>query len=62
MFGTAEAITAPEGGLSQEAVLVVETSFLFDDSQYAAHRLTGVLLFEVDRSALAMLLRNLGAA
>ena len=62
VFGTAEAIASPESGLSQEAVLVVETNFLFDDPQYAAHRLTGVLLFEVDRSALAMLLRNLGAA
>jgi chemotaxis protein CheC len=60
LFGSARAVTPVEG--STDPVLVVETSFLFEDPRYAEHRLTGVLLFEVDRSALGRLLRGLGSA
>jgi chemotaxis protein CheC len=62
LFGPADVVTTSSARFGQEPVLVVETNFLFDDPQYAAHRLTGVLLFEVDRAALTALLRNLGAA
>jgi chemotaxis protein CheC len=61
LIGSAEAVTPSPVGDANEPVLVVETSFLFDDPRYAAHRLTGVLLFEVDRAALAGLLRSFGA-
>jgi len=62
LVGSAEAVTPASAGEDEEPVLVVETSFLFDDPRYADHRLTGVLLFEIDRSALAALLKSLGAA
>jgi chemotaxis protein CheC len=56
LIGSARAVT-PDG--LPEPVLVVETSFLFDDPRYAQQRLTGVLLFEVDRAALGRLLGGL---
>lgn len=62
LVGPADAVAPASAGADAEPVLVVETSFLFDDPRYAEHRLTGVLLFEVDRSALQILFARLGAA
>lgn len=60
LIGPAEVVTPGEE--AHQPVLMVETSFLFDDPRYAHRRLTGILLFEVDRTVLARLLDGLRPA